>query len=122
MKVLIVDDHHLNIKVTDILLRKSFGEIQIDSAENGQVAVGKARKEKYNFILMDINMPVMDGVTAAALIKDKDSSQVVVAVTAENLDRIKELYDELLFDHIFQKPVNSQNFSEVLKPLLVAKN
>ena len=118
MKVLIVDDHHFNIKVIDLLLKKSFGDMQIDSAPNGQVAVSKARKSNYNLILMDINMPVMDGVTATALIKDRDIAQTIVGITAENLDKIRDLYGDTLFDRILQKPVSQESLSEYLEPFL----
>lgn len=118
MNILIVDDHETHLKVMCLLLGKSQGDVTIETATNGQIAVTKSRKADYDLILMDINMPIMDGVTATALIKDKKSSQVVVGITAENQNRINELFGQSLFDHIIQKPLNTEIFNTEIRPLI----
>ena len=92
--------------------------MRIDTAENGKIAVAKSRKKDYDLILMDINMPVMDGITATALIKDKKLQQNIVGITADNQQRIDELFGQSLFDHIVQKPLTTEIFANEILPLI----
>ena len=101
-----------------MLLQKSYEEMRIDTAENGKIAVAKSRKKDYDLILMDINMPVMDGITATALIKDKKLQQNIVGITADNQQRIDELFGQSLFDHIVQKPLTTEIFANEILPLI----
>ena len=67
-KVLLVDDNSVNRRVAGTILKKAGCEV--DFAENGLVAVQKVKRNAdYNVILMDIQMPVMDGLTATKEIK-----------------------------------------------------
>ena len=118
MNILIVDDHETNLKLISLLLQKSYEEMRIDTAGNGKIAVAKSRKKDYDLILMDINMPVMDGITATALIKDKKLQQNIVGITADNQQRIDELFGQSLFDHIVQKPLTTEIFANEILPLI----
>ncbi|VAX15878.1 hypothetical protein MNBD_NITROSPINAE02-1267 [hydrothermal vent metagenome] len=57
-------------------------DYNVDTAENGKEALEKLRKTKYNIVLMDINMPVMDGLEALKEIKRIDFSIQVIMMTA----------------------------------------
>ncbi len=91
-KILLVEDNLINQKVACNSL-KSLG-FEVDLAENGQVAVDKFRNNKYDLILMDIQMPVMDGITAAKTIRkiEREEMQVtnpihIIAITANSMKR-----------------------------------
>ena len=66
-KVLLVDDNDLNQEVGTELLRGA--GLVVDVAENGQVAVDKVRAGQFDIVLMDMQMPVMDGVTATRALR-----------------------------------------------------
>ncbi|MBB6005534.1 ATP-binding protein [Arcicella rosea] len=80
VKVLLVEDYPMNIKVATKFLER--WQIIIDVAENGQIALDKYEKGKYDVILMDIQMPVLDGYTATARIRETDTDTPIIALTA----------------------------------------
>lgn len=80
VKVLLVEDYPINIKVATKFLER--WQIQIDVAENGLIATEKFEKGRYDVILMDIQMPVMDGYTAAEKIRAMDADIPIIALTA----------------------------------------
>ncbi|MCH5153943.1 MAG: response regulator [Clostridiales bacterium] len=110
MKILIVEDNEINLEIeTEIL--EDFG-FNIDSAENGQIAVDKvkaAKKGDYDLVLMDIQMPVMDGRTAAREIRKLNhplSTIPIIALSANAFesDRIASL--EAGMDAHINKPLD----------------
>jgi len=58
----VVEDHPVNRMILDAWMN-SAGHVSV-SAENGEIAVGMAAQDRYDLIIMDVNMPVMDGLTA----------------------------------------------------------
>ncbi|MET3125955.1 signal transduction histidine kinase [Arcicella rosea] len=80
VKVLLVEDYPMNIKVATKFLER--WQIVIDVAENGQIALDKYEKGKYDLILMDIQMPVLDGYSATARIRETDTDTPIIALTA----------------------------------------
>lgn len=118
-KILLVEDNLINQKVASNSL-KNLG-FEVDLAENGQVAVDKFRNNKYDLILMDIQMPVMDGITAAKTIRkiEKEEMQVakpihIIAITANSMkdDRMKCL--EAGMDDYLSKPFNLDKFPMII--------
>ncbi|WP_396597862.1 ATP-binding protein [Dokdonia sp. R86516] len=79
-KVLIVDDNSINQLVTKKVLEQ-YG-IKNESASNGQQAVSAVKNNAYDFILMDINMPIMNGIDASIVIRKFDSITPIIALTA----------------------------------------
>ena len=73
MHVLIVDDNAINRKVLHRQLNR-IGFVDVDMAENGEIAVSKCRSKEYDVIFMDIQMPVMDGFTATQVILNEAGS------------------------------------------------
>jgi signal transduction histidine kinase len=80
VKVLLVEDYPVNVKVATKFLER--WQIVLDVAENGQVAVDKYAAGKYDVILMDIQMPLMDGYTATTKIREMDATIPIIALTA----------------------------------------
>ena len=81
IKILLVEDHFLNQIATKKVLTTWSSYIKVDIAENGMIGVEKYREHGYDIILMDIQMPVMNGIEAAKRIRS--TSQVpIIALTA----------------------------------------
>lgn len=73
LRVLLADDHPANRKVIEVLLSPT--EAVLVSVENGQEAVDACALERFDLILMDMQMPVMDGLTATAAIRAAELAQ-----------------------------------------------
>lgn len=83
-KILVVDDSQVDReKLNNLLAGKGY---QIDFAENGQLALDAVKKNKPDVILMDVNMPVMDGFAATRALRDDSETAgiPVVLVTAKD--------------------------------------
>lgn len=94
LRVLITDDHTLFRRGTKMLL-ESFSEVgNVDEAENGQEALSKLEENDYELILLDLDMPVMDGWTAAKkILKDYPEVKVIMVSMYDSLDIISDLID-----------------------------
>jgi PAS domain S-box-containing protein len=111
-EVLVCEDNRMNREV----IRKHLERVglQITLAENGKVGVdtvkGRAERGKkpFDLIFMDINMPVMDGLEAAALISALGVKTPVVAMTANIMPSDKELYERSNMRDCIGKPFTSQ--------------
>ena len=100
----------MNALVATGFLKKYNPVIEMDYAVNGQEGVDSALQNHYDVILMDINMPIMDGITSTRIIKKQNPSQLVVAVTAVGMDHIEERNALTIFDQILLKPLNHELF------------
>ena len=115
LKVLTVDDNEANLKLINTLLRDLVESI--DSAHNGAEAWQKASQTHYDVIFMDINMPVMDGVTACQRIQQSSLNEAtpIIAVTAHTLDGERERLMTLGFSEFLSKPLDEQMLHFALK-------
>ena len=112
--ILLVEDNDLNQEVGLELLRDA--GFSVDLAENGQIALDKVRANKYDLVLMDMQMPVMDGVTATREIR-KDArfnNLPVVAMTANSMQSDRDRCMEAgMNDHI-AKPIEPEDLWKAL--------
>lgn len=86
-KVLLVDDHDENRVLINIYLKKS--NYQLEVAENGEIGFEKFKSKEFDIVLMDIQMPVMDGYVATKAIRlwEKENSKEatpIIALTAND--------------------------------------
>ncbi|PKH85302.1 response regulator [Colwellia sp. Bg11-28] len=103
-KILLVEDNELNQELALELLKQS--NIEVELAENGAIAVEKFSNRHFDGILMDLQMPVMDGFTATKIIRESDSSIPIIAMTANAMVSDKEkVLASGMNDHI-TKPIN----------------
>ncbi len=114
-RVLLVEDNQLNQQVAKELLEQAGLEVTI--VENGLEALEVLNEQKFNLVLMDIQMPVMDGITATEKIRQLDNGAQnlpIIAMTANAMvgDRKKSL-DAGMNDHI-SKPVDPEQLYECL--------
>ncbi|RVT98030.1 PAS domain-containing sensor histidine kinase [Mucilaginibacter limnophilus] len=81
MRVLVVDDNRMNLLIASKFLKK--WHAQVDEALNGKLAVDMAENTNYDLIIMDLQMPVMDGFEATRIIKKIHPNIPVIALTAD---------------------------------------
>ena len=113
-RVLLVEDNELNQEVATALLTEA--GLVVELAENGQIAVDMVRAKPYDIVLMDMQMPVMDGVTATREIRQLPEfvALPIVAMTANVMagDRARCLAAGMN-DHM-AKPIEPQELCDVL--------
>jgi len=115
--VLIAEDEEISyIFLSNILKRASYDVIR---AKNGQEAVDLCKeKQEINLVLMDINMPVMDGFEATRIIKTFRSDLPVIAVTAYTLNNTELKARDAGCDDYLSKPVQKETLiSSITKHL-----
>jgi len=108
--VLIVEDDLQNRQlVKDLLNIKGYDTIEATNGEEG-IAIAKAKKP--DLILMDIQMPVMDGIRALEILKgDPETREIpVVAVTAYAMKEDRQKYLDARFDDYVSKPFGTREF------------
>lgn len=106
IKVLAVDDNEANLKLINALLSEQVSEIVL--ATNGQEAFDLCKNEKFALIFMDIQMPVMDGISALKHIKSQtfNDKTPIIAVTAHALSEEREKLLSEGFDSYMTKPID----------------
>ncbi|WP_159714091.1 response regulator [Geminicoccus flavidas] len=106
MRILVADDVAVNRELINTMLTRE-GH-QVDLVENGQEAVEQAARAPYDVILMDVQMPVMDGAEAAALIRRLPSPQAgvpILALTANVMASERERYLAAGMNRCLIKPI-----------------
>ncbi len=116
--ILLVEDEALNIKlVRDVL--QVFGYITLE-ATDGKQAVEVARETKPDLILMDIQMPIMDGLEATRILKaDAGTRDIpIVAITSHAMKGDKENIIQAGCDGYLSKPINIKKLKETVAEYL----
>ena len=91
---------------------------RIDMVGNGLEAIESLHRQPYDLILMDIQMPEMDGVTATRMIRKQfpaEKQPLIIAITANAMTGDRERYLEAGMDDYISKPIRSDELFEVLK-------
>ncbi len=118
-RILLVEDYLLNQEIIIQILQDS--GIVIDIANNGLEAVEKFKKGRYELILMDIQMPIMDGYEAAKIIRELDSSVPIIALSANAMvEDIQKSKESGMNFHI-NKPIDFEEFFKTLLRFLKKK-
>lgn len=106
LRLLVVDDHPMNRQIASQMLEAA--GFTVDTAENGEDAVQRAREASYHAIFMDLHMPVMDGLTACRQIKDLGGAAgltpIIAMTAATSTDDIAACLAAGMVDHI-AKPI-----------------
>lgn len=112
-KVLLVDDNAVNILIAKQLLQKQ--KMIISTAKDGLEAVEKAKKENFDIILMDIQMPIMNGFEATKKIREFNTNTPIYALSASILEDSKKEIFEYGFKGLLLKPFNPHDFIYIIK-------
>lgn len=107
LKLLLVEDHFLNQMATKKLLMSWSPYVTVDIAENGLVAVDKYRAHGYDLILMDLQMPVMNGFDSTTRIREK-SNVPIIALTATATKTEADKCFEIGMNDYISKPFKPQ--------------
>lgn len=118
-RILLVEDNELNLEIgKEILIDRGF---EVDAAEDGMVALCKVMNSKpgfYDLVLMDIQMPVMDGYKATMEIRELDNKKLasvpIVAMTANAFVEDKQKAMEVGMDGHISKPIEMDELNKVL--------
>ncbi|KAA3614852.1 MAG: response regulator [Calditrichaeota bacterium] len=116
LKVLLVEDNRINSLVAMRFLQK--WEIEVETAENGEDAIGLVLEKKYDVVLMDLHMPVMDGFRATEIIRKHSNSDIatvpIIALTADALSDVREHVFKVGMDGYVTKPFDPENLFKIL--------
>lgn len=121
-QVLLVEDNAVNRKVALAMLRK--GGYRVDVAEDGAEAVEAARVGTYDIVLMDCQMPVMDGFEATRAIRQldgKSAAMPILAMTANAMEGDRERCLSAGMSDYLSKPIRSANLFEAIENWLPKK-
>lgn len=113
IRILLVEDNKINQKTTKIMLEK--GAYIVEVASDGQEAVEKFEKEEFDIILMDIQMPVMNGFEASEEIRRKNKEIPIIALTAYALKGDRDKCIESGMNDYLAKPYKMQDLYDILK-------
>jgi CheY-like chemotaxis protein len=111
-KILIAEDNDSNFVLMSYILKKHY---QFERAKNGQEAVEMADKNQYDIVLMDIKMPLMNGLEATKAIKEKHPDLPILALTANAFDSDRQLAMDAGCNDFLSKPVSSEECLETIK-------
>ena len=116
LRLLVVDDNAINRELIAALLTPF--DLNIETAQNGVEAVQAAQQHAYDLILMDVQMPIMDGLTATRRIRDAAAGQApcppIIAMTANVLpEQIERCLEAGMDDHL-GKPINPHDLLDAI--------
>jgi len=114
IKILLVEDDKISRLAVNTWLSGKQHEVII--AENGQKAVDYLRKNNVDIVLMDVHMPVMNGIEATKIIKQKNlTSAPIIGMTASVMNEERDSYISAGMDVLVEKPVNFEKLMTIVK-------
>lgn len=121
IKILVAEDNYINQKlINKLLINKGYDVTIVD---DGQKVLDELEKEKYHLILMDIQMPVMDGYQSTKIIRAKEITNgtyiPIIAVTAFAMESDKQKCFEIGMDDYISKPFNKDDFYKIIEKHLL---
>lgn len=123
LNILVVDDNDINRLVLGSMLEK-YGYVP-DEAENGEVAVQRAREKQYDLVFMDYAMPLLDGVGATHVILQEQllgRNGAIIAVTANTSEDDKAICLNAGMLDFLAKPITGKDVAQQLKNMLLKKS
>lgn len=118
--ILLAEDNAVNQKLIQRTLERKNFKVRI--ANNGKEAVEAVKVENFDLILMDVQMPVMDGLNATRIIRDYERQinrrTPIVAMTAHAFQQTQDVCREAGMDYYFSKPISGKNLIEKIETIL----
>jgi CheY-like chemotaxis protein len=122
LKILLVEDSLVNQKLAAAILTKEGHQVLV--AHHGRDALRQLECETFDLILMDIQMPEMDGVEATRAIRGKEERTgqhiPIIALTAHALEGDRERFLSAGMDHYISKPIHTEEMLEVIEATMAA--
>ncbi len=116
LSILVAEDREINQQLMKAFLERAGHDVTV--VENGRIAVQAARAGQYDAVLMDVQMPEIDGATATKLIRegewDTDSHLPIIGVTANAMRGDRERYLSAGMDEFVAKPILPEQLFEAL--------
>ena len=119
-KILVAEDNRINQIVTKKILEKK--GVVCTIAENGEEAVNLIKNNSYDLILMDLNMPLMNGFEATIEIRKFDTTIPIIALTAVEVEEVRNEIYTTGMDDIIVKPYDDSQFTRIILENLISKN
>ena len=113
-RILIAEDNDSNFILMSYILKKYYA---YDRAKNGKEAVEKMKAGHFDLVLMDIKMPIMDGLEATKAIREFNTDVPIVALTANAFDSDRQAAMDAGCNDFLSKPVSSDICLETLKKI-----
>ncbi|MEL7585776.1 MAG: response regulator [Prolixibacteraceae bacterium] len=124
LSILLVEDNLLNQRVVTFSLRKF--EHQVTIANNGKEALDLFKRDRFDVILMDIMMPVMDGLDATVHIREYEQANniekptPIIALTANTMDNDREKCLSYGMNEFMAKPFDMDRLTQIFKELHIS--
>ncbi len=123
--LLLVEDHKMNQIVAKKTLEKQWKNISISIANHGKEAIEKLKEQKFDIILMDLQMPIMDGYETTDFIRTKFPKEVseipILAMTAHAHISKDEKFKEHGFDNFVLKPFEPEQLFNIISKYVIHK-
>lgn len=120
IRILVVDDIYVNRLLLSELVKKTGNEAVL--VENGEQAIEALNKQEFHLVLMDIEMPVMNGIETTSYIRNEMTFPVnaipIIALTAHNPEVFFEDYAGVGFDELITKPYSVDKLREKINGLV----
>ncbi|NBU96908.1 MAG: PAS domain-containing sensor histidine kinase [Spirochaetia bacterium] len=116
LKILLVDDNAMNLKIASKFLKKWKAEVTL--ANNGEEAIQTFENGRFDLILMDLQMPILDGYTAAKKIRMVNSKIPIIALTADTIGDVLERVLSCGMNAMITKPFQPESIKEIIFSLL----
>jgi two-component system, sensor histidine kinase and response regulator len=124
MNVLLAEDNTVNQRLATRLLEKRGHRVTV--ANNGQEAIIHLQKSPFDLVLMDVQMPVVDGLAATRMIRKQEEEtgmhQSIVALTAHAIKGDQERCKAAGMDGYLAKPIRPEELDAVLQKYMTAIN
>lgn len=117
VKVLMAEDNDINRKLAQLLFKRH--NLEVDMVTNGQEAVDQVNECNYDLILMDIEMPVLNGIEATKKIKSALGTKApkIVALTAHTMESDRENFLAEGLDEVLSKPIEISALQKIIAEL-----
>jgi len=114
-RILVAEDNDSNFILMSYILKKDY---QYERAKNGQEAVDMIEAGGFDIVLMDVKMPLMDGLEATKIIKERHPDLPIIALTANAFDSDRQLALSAGCDDFLSKPVSGEVCLKTIKKYL----
>ena len=114
-RILVVDDHEMNLLVIENLLKNT--KVQVSTCKSGVECLEKMVRNTYDVVLLDHMMPEMNGIETLEKINEKDLKKdtVIIALTANAIVGVKDMYLSKGFDDYLSKPIDVRRLEKMLR-------